>query len=212
FLSFWLVQSGANRDGGGRIHRGITLLGVLDFFLLVHQDRCPLRPLILAALHVVGLQYLVRRQHFFVHVAEKRKRNSDLLGECGVGGGTVDADSEDDGVACFEFGQISLIGLKFFRSTAGKCQDVEGENDVFLASIIAQLHLLPLVAEEREIGRRVTYLQIRLGDGFFLRCGRNRGDHLPAEAQQQKNAGQCRDNPFHALLLINWNAIAREHY
>jgi hypothetical protein len=49
-----------------------------------------------------------------------------LLGECGIGGGTVDADSEDDGVACFEFGQISLIGLKFLRSTFCECQDVEG--------------------------------------------------------------------------------------
>src|SRR4029077_6070283 len=178
FLSFWLVQSGANRDGGGRIHRGITLLGVLDFFLLVHQDRCPLRPLILAALHVVGLQYLVRRQHFFVHVAEKRKRNSDLLGECGVSGGTVDADSEDDGVACFGFGQISLIGLKFLCSTFGKRQNVEGEDDVFLAAIIAQLHLLPLIAEQREIGRNVSYLQIRFGNGFFLRCGPSPGDAL----------------------------------
>jgi hypothetical protein len=26
---------------------------------------------------------------------------------------------------------------------------------------------------------------------------------LPTEAQQQEDAGQCRDSPFHKLLLIN---------
>lgn len=150
------MQPGADGDGAVRIHGAVTLFDVLNFSCFIDNNGSSLRPLIFAALHIVGLQYLVRRQHFLVHVAEKRKRDSDLLGECGVGGGTVDADSEDDGVACVEFGQISLIGLKFLRSTAGKCQDVEGKNDVFLAAIIAQLHLLPLVAEQREIGRNVS--------------------------------------------------------
>src|SRR4029077_4328785 len=98
----------------------------------------------------------------FVHVAQKRKGNSDLLCECGVGGGTVDADSENNCVASFEFGQISLIGLKFFGSTTCECQDVEGQDDVFLSAILAQFHLLPFVAQEREIGRHVAHLQIRL--------------------------------------------------
>ena len=132
-----LVQPSADGDCAIGIHGTVALLDVLNFSCLVDDDGCALSPLILAPLHVVGLQYLVGRQHFLVHVAEKGKRDSDLLGECGVGGGTVDADSEDDGVACFEFGQITLIGLKFPRSTFGKCQNVEGEDDVFLAAIIA---------------------------------------------------------------------------
>ena len=111
FLSFRLVQPRADRDGAVRIHSTVTLLDVLNFSCFIDDDGSALRPLIFAALHVVGLQYLVRRQHFLVHIAEKRKGDSDLLGECGVGGGTVDADSEDDGVACFEFGLIRLIGL-----------------------------------------------------------------------------------------------------
>ena len=72
---------------------------------------------------------------------------------------------------CFELGQISLIGLEFLRSTAGKCQDVEGEDDVFLAAIIAQLHLLPFVAEKREIRRNVAHLQVVLATASSCRCG-----------------------------------------
>jgi hypothetical protein len=34
-----------------------------------------------------------------------------LLGKGGVGGGTVDADAENNGIAGFELGLISLIGL-----------------------------------------------------------------------------------------------------
>jgi hypothetical protein len=72
--------------------------------------------------------------------------------------------------------------------------------------------LLPFVAQEREVGRNVSHLQIRLGDGFFLRCGGGAWRELPRHAQQQEQAGECRDDPFHWLLLLNLNATAGNHY
>ena len=41
------------------------------------------------------------------------KVTADLFRECGVCGGAVNADSEHYGVASFELGHISLIGLQF---------------------------------------------------------------------------------------------------
>jgi hypothetical protein len=105
------VQPGTDRYRAIRIDGAVTLLHVLNFSLFIDDYGRALRPLVFAALHIVGLQNLVGRQHFLIHVAEERKGNTDLLRECGVGGGTVDADSEDDGIVCFKFGQISLIGL-----------------------------------------------------------------------------------------------------
>jgi len=121
---------------------------VLNLSFLVHDDGGSLRPLIFTAFHVVRFQNLVGRQHFFVHVTKEGKCNSDLFCESGVGGGTVYADSQDDCVACFELGHISLIGLQFFRSTTGERQNVESENDIFLAPEIAQLNLFPFIAQK----------------------------------------------------------------
>ena len=84
-------------------------------------------------------------EDFAIHVAEKRKGDADLLGKGGVGGGTVNADAEDYGVAGFELGHISLIGLQFFGSTTGEGENVEGQDDVFLAAKITELYGFPII-------------------------------------------------------------------
>lgn len=94
------MQSGADGDRAVRIYGAVPLFHVLNFPLFVHDNRGSLRPLILAALDVIGLQDLIGRENLLVHVTEEWKRNTDLFCESGVGGGTVDADSEDDGIAC----------------------------------------------------------------------------------------------------------------
>src|ERR1700735_533053 len=122
---FRFVQAGADGDGAGRIHGAVALLDVLDLPFFVDHDSCALRPLIFSALSAVGFQYLGGRQDFFLHVTEEREGYANLFCERGVCGGTVYADSEDDGVACFELGHISLIGLQFFRSAAGESQNIK---------------------------------------------------------------------------------------
>jgi len=140
------MQPCADGHGAVWIHGAIALFDVLNFPLFVHDYRGALRPLEFVALDVIGLQNLIRREDSLVHVAEERERNANLLCKSGVGCGTVYADSEDDCIACFELGHISLIGLEFFRSTTRECQHVKGENDILLPAKVAQLHLLPFIA------------------------------------------------------------------
>jgi hypothetical protein len=131
------VQPCAYGYGAVRIYGAVALFNVLDFPLFVHDYRGPLRPLEFVTLDVIGLQNLIRREDFFVHVAEKRERNPNLLCKSGVGCGTVNANSQDDCVARFELGQISLIGLEFFRSTTRESQHVKRQNDVLLPAKVA---------------------------------------------------------------------------
>ena len=144
--SVLFVQPRADGHGAVWIYGAVALFNMLNFSIFVHDYRGPLRPLEFVALDVIGLQNLIRREDSLVHVAEERERNANLLSKSGVGCGTVYANSEDDCIACFQLGQISLIGLEFFRSTTRECQDVKGEDDVLLPAKVAQLHLFPLIA------------------------------------------------------------------
>ena len=88
-------------------------------------------------------------EHLAVHVAEEGKFNTDLFGERGVGGGTIQTNSENFRIRGVNLtgGDSSLDRLKLLRSTAGEGQDVGGEKDVLLAAIVAELHGFPLVAK-----------------------------------------------------------------
>lgn len=121
----FVVQPHANRDCRIRVHGAIVLFDVLDFAVLIHDERGAPRKLVLVSFLFVILHNPVLFQDFPVHVAQEGKGHANLLGEGGICGGGVDADSEYDGVACFQLGQISLIGLKLFRSTTGKRQHVK---------------------------------------------------------------------------------------
>lgn len=131
------VQPHAHGDCRIRIHGAIVLLDVLDFAVLIHDERGAPRKLVLVSFLLIILHNPVLFQHFPVHIAQEGKRHADLLGKCGIRSGRVNADSEYDGVACFQLGQISLIGLEFFRSTAGKRQYVKRENYILLSTVFA---------------------------------------------------------------------------
>jgi len=187
-------QVGTHGDRVVWVHSALVKFDVLNFSFLVHNDRSAARPLEIVALNVVFLQDAVFDQGFAVHVAQQRHGDVDLFGKGGVGGGTVYTDSEDDGVGGFELGLISLIGLEFLRSATGESQDVEGEDDVFLATEIAQLHRLPLIAKQSEIRGHVAHLQSRLGNCLLLLL--RRGGEL-SRGQHQKQAGKCQDASLH---------------
>jgi hypothetical protein len=189
-----LEQAGADGECVVGIYGTLVEFDVLDFPFFVDDDGGAPRPLKIVTLHVIFLQDAIFGEGLAIHIAQERHGDADLFGEGGVGGGTVDADTEDDGVAGFELGLISLIGLKFFRSTTGEGQDVEGENDVFLAAEITQLDGFPLVAEKREIRGNVADLQGCLGNGVLLSCSGKLRRH-----QHQKQACECQDASFHLL-------------
>src|SRR6202041_2568395 len=174
------------------------LLHVLNFSFLVHDDGRSLRPLVFVPLHVVRFQDSICGEDFTIHVAKERKSNCDLFCECGVCCGAVYTDSKYHGVACFQLGHISLIGLQFLGSATCKCENVKRQDDVFLAAEIAQLHRLPVVRQQSEIRRHVSHLQVRLGNGIFLR----RGGKLSRQHQQQEKPDDGSDDPFHRLSPI----------
>src|ERR1700685_629998 len=105
---FRFVQAGADGDGAVGIHGAVALLDVLDLPFFVDHDSCALRPLIFSALHVVGFQYLVGRQDFFVHVTEEREGYANLFCESGVCGGGGYVFFADRGVGCVRVWRSSV--------------------------------------------------------------------------------------------------------
>ena len=155
-----MVQVGADVDGVGGINRAVAFLYVRDLALLVHDKRSAVGKLKLIVQDAVLFRDLAR------HVAQERELDTDFLGERGVGGRSVNADTQDGGVLRVDLAGVDtrLVCLKFLRSTAGEGKNVERQDDVLLAAIITQLHGRVLVAAQCEIGRNVSNFEGRVGD------------------------------------------------
>jgi hypothetical protein len=171
-----LVKIGAHGHRGVGIDGAIAFLDVLDDPFLVDDDVGALRPLIRLVLDVVALQDAVRFEHLLVHVAEERKLDVDLLGEGSVGSGTIEAYAEDFRVGGIDLacGESSLDRLKLLRSTLSEGKNVNGEKDVLLAAIVAELDVFPLVTEEGEVGSDITDLKRDLSECGLLGLRRSR--------------------------------------
>ena len=131
------VKPGTDGDGCVGVDGAFVVLNVLDFSFLVDDEGRAPRPLVVVAAHWIFPENPVCGEDLAIHVAEERKRDTDLLGKGGVGRGAVHADTENNRVARFDFGQIRLIGLKFVGSAGRESQNVEGEDDILLAPEIA---------------------------------------------------------------------------
>jgi len=193
------VQGGADSEGRVGIDGAVTFVDQLDDALLVDDDVGAKGPLVGLVLNVVPFQDAVGLEHFAVHIAEEREGDTDLFGEGGVGGGTVQADAEDFGVRGVNFsgGDSSLDRLQLLRSTAGESQDVDGEENVFLATIVAELHGLPLIAKQCEIGSGVADLEGHPGDVGILRLTSQRRSRNHRGQKQPKNEHAFdKDSPF----------------
>lgn len=123
-----LVQVETDSDGIVRIDRGAALLNVFNHALFIDHKGRSSSPLELQAVLGRLLQDPVALHHGRVHIAQQREGDADLLGKRVVGSRTIPADSDDDRIVGFEFGQISLICLEFLRSTFGKGQDVKRQD------------------------------------------------------------------------------------
>jgi len=143
------VQVGTDGKSVVGIDGGITFFDVLDDAVLVYDDIRALRPLVGLALHVIALEDAVGREHLFVHVAQQRKLDIDLLGERGVGCRGIHADAKNFGVGSVDFSCVDsrLDRLELFGSTTGESEHVNCEQNIFLAMKIAELDSFPLIAE-----------------------------------------------------------------
>src|SRR5712664_376308 len=187
-------------DGAGLFFDG------LDDTFLVDNKSSALRPIIFFFLDVVHFQNTVLFQHFAIHVAKQGEGDPNFLRESVVGGGTIDANSKDDRVRCFELGHISLIGLKFFRSTFGEGENVEGQDDIFSAAVVAKMHLLPLVVEQRKVRSHVAGLQGGVVDfAVLLRVNRS-GDQATGQGCRKEHGLQMRRT--HERLLVEVRVLS----
>jgi len=149
---------------------------VLDNAVLVYNDVGALGPLVGVALDVVGFYDAVGGEHLLVHVTEKGKLDVYLFGEGGIGRGGIHADAENFRIRGINFTAVDsrLDRLELFGSATGKSENVNGQQDVFLAFEIAELDGLPLIAQKREVRSSVSDLEGDFGDFFILRRGRQK--------------------------------------
>jgi hypothetical protein len=116
-----------------------------------------------------------------------------LLGEGSVGGGTIQTNSENFRIRGVNLtgGDSSLDRLKLLRSTVGESQDVNGEEHVFLAAVLAELYAFPLIAEQGEIRGGVADLKGHPGDVGFL--------HLLCKWRRRNGSGKKKPKGYSAF-------------
>ena len=105
---------------GRRINRYISFINVLNDAVFVDNECGSIAEALLFIKNSVVFH------HSPFEITQQWKRYADVLRETPVGRNTVDADAENLSIGSFEFGDISLIRLQFFRSTTGEGQHIEG--------------------------------------------------------------------------------------
>ena len=164
------MEIGADGNGGVGVYGAIAAFDVSDDALFVDDDVGAQRPLECVTLFFVGFEDAVGGEHFLVHVAEEGKLHADLLGESGVGRGTVHAYTENRGVICINLAGIEsrLDRLELLGSTTGERQDVNGEEDIFLSVKITQLDSFPLITEQGKVRGGIADFEGEFGDFIFV--------------------------------------------
>ena len=171
------MEGGAEGEGGIGVDCVVAFVDEADDALLVDDNVGAESPLVVFVFDGVGFQDAVGGEHLVVHVAEEREVKAVLFGEGGVGGGAIEADAEDFGVGGRDAAGIdaSLDGAHLLGTTFGECEDVDSEEDVFLAAVVAELDGFPFVGEEGEIRGGVADLEGHVRDLILAHLMRNRG-------------------------------------
>src|SRR5215469_16351166 len=170
FGGLFPVEVEADRFGGVGVDGGVAAFDVANDAVFVNDAVGAQGPLVVIALNVVDFQDAVGGQHLAVHITEKGKLDVDLFRESGVGGRRVHADPKDGGVARINLARIDsrLDRLELLRSTTGEGENIDGEQDVFLAAKVGELHGFPFVAEQGEVGSGVADFQGEFGNFVFF--------------------------------------------
>jgi hypothetical protein len=193
------VQVGADRDGGIGIDGAVAALDVLDDAVFIDDDVGAQSPLVAVALHVIFLEDTVIGEHLAVHVAEERKLDVDGLGEGSVGRGGIHTYTENFRIVGVDLtrGESSLDRLQLLRSTTGEGENINGEENIFLAVIVAELDGFPLITEEGEVGGFVADFERELGDFFLVLGLRGRRSQRGSHGEEKPGGEQT----FHRVLL-----------
>jgi hypothetical protein len=118
-LLLLMLEHATRGTGAARVDGVLTHVDMLDDTLLVDDKRGAIGKLLL----------LVQNAILFgdgsLEIAEEGEHEAFLLGKGGVGGSTIDADSQHLGAILLELGDISLIRLELLGSAAREGQNVE---------------------------------------------------------------------------------------
>ncbi len=164
----------------GRIDRHVAFVDVLNKTVFVDYKRGA----IAVAAFLIEDAILLHDGAF--EVAEQRKGDANLLGKLAVSGNAVHTEAENLGIGRFEFGDISLIRLHLFRSTAGESQHIKGEYNILLALKVAELVSLAIRSAQREVWRRVADFQVSFWRGWLL-SERGRAEHSKQQSRHQES-------------------------
>jgi hypothetical protein len=193
------VEVGTDGDGGIGIDGAIAAFDVANDAVFVDDDVGAQSPLVVVALHVIFFEDAVIGEHLAVHVAEERKLDVDRLGEGGVCCGGIHTYTENFRIVGVDLtrGESSLDRLQLLRSTTGEGENIDGEENIFLAVIIAELDGFPLIAEQGEVGSFVADFERELGDFFLVLGLRGRRSQRGGHGEKQTGGEQT----FHKVLL-----------
>jgi len=128
----YIARVGSSRG----IDRYVSFVDVLNDPVLIYYECGSISETLRFVENAVILHYCS------FEIAEEWKSDADVLREAFVSWNAVDAYSENLSIGSFEFGDISLIRLQFFRSTTCESQHVEGQHNILLPLEVAQLHFL----------------------------------------------------------------------
>jgi hypothetical protein len=143
-----------------RVDGVLSEVHVLNDPLLVDDERRTLSQLVTRATDLFETHgHAILPEHLETGIAQEGKVNVDLFREGRVRCGAITTNAKNHRVIRIQLGPINLIGFEFAASGVGKGKHIKNEDDVLLTSKIAELDLLPIVAQQREIWRFVTGAQ-----------------------------------------------------
>ncbi len=174
-----MPQKAARLHRFRRVHCVLAQLDTLNDALFVDDERRALRQLVTRAPHLLlANRHSVLPEHFEVRVAQQGEMNVDLARKCRVRCRAVTTNSKNNRVTRFQLWPISLIGFQFAASSLGEGEHVEDEDDVLFPSKLAELDLLPIIAEQREVRGLVSGAQqVCSGALGVSRSSKGQGGH-----------------------------------
>jgi hypothetical protein len=153
-----MLEQAAAGDGFGGVHRVLANVDVLNDTLLVDNKGRALSQFVARSTNLLQPDRHPKLfENLEVGIAQEWKTEAELLRVGSVRRRAVTTNSENHRVACIQLWPISLIGFEFAASSLGKGKHIEDEDDILLAPEIAELDLLPIIAEEREIRSLVPW-------------------------------------------------------
>jgi hypothetical protein len=155
-----MLEQATAGDGFRRVNRVLAEVDVLNHALLVHDEGRPLSQLVAGSPDLLKAnRHPELLEHPQIRITQELKVNIELLREGGIRRRAVTAYAENYGVTRIQLWPISLIGFEFGASSLGEGEHIENEDHVLLASEVAELDLLPIIAEQSEIRRLVSGTQ-----------------------------------------------------